>query len=209
MTDILCTERLLTQTKKPRVKIKSDLCYCTSIGVVDIKSSFGIKNTVLLILCLIMTAAFLACSKTENQDDTTDSKDTALSEYTPAPDRKVIIDTDTGADDASALILAAKSENIDILGVTVLAGNVDLEQGTKNALAALEIAGCDAPVYKGAAENFSGKKIDAFSVFGTDGMGDADLIHPNGKAEDKDAIDFILETVKANPNEVEIVALRI
>ncbi len=161
----------------------------------------------MLILCLIMTAAFLGCSKTENQDDTPCSTDTALSEYTPAPDRKVIIDTDTGADDASALILAAKSENIDILGVTVLAGNVDLEQGTKNALAALEIAGCDAPVYKGAAENFSGEKIDAFSVFGTDGMGDADLIHPNGKSEDKDAIDFILETVKANPNEVEIVAL--
>ena len=135
--------------------------------MVDIKSSFGIKNTVLLILCLIMTAAFLGCSKTENQDDTPCSTDTALSEYTPAPDRKVIIDTDTGADDASALILAAKSENIDILGVTVLAGNVDLEQGTKNALAALEIAGCDAPVYKGAAENFSGEKIDAFSVFGT------------------------------------------
>ena len=68
-------------------------------------------------------------------------------------------------------------------------------------------AGCDAPVYKGSAENFSGKKIDAFSVYGTDGMGDQDLIHPTGKAEEKDAIDFILETVKENPNEVEIIAI--
>lgn len=120
---------------------------------------------------------------------------------------KVIIDTDTGADDASALILAAKSENIDILGVTVLAGNVDLEQGTKNALAALELAGCDAPVYKGSAENYSGEKINAYSVFGQDGMGEKDLIHPNRKAEDKDAIDFILETVAADPGEVEIIAI--
>ena len=46
------------------------------------------------------------------------------------PRRKVIIDTDTGADDASALILAAKSRELSILGVTVLAGNVDLEQAT-------------------------------------------------------------------------------
>ncbi len=154
----------------------------------------------------MMTGLF-GCSKAEPQDDTPNTTETALTEYTPAQNRKVIIDTDTGADDASALILAAKSENIDILGVTVLVGNVDLEQSIENAPAALEIAGCDVPVYKGSAENFSGEKINAFSVFGTDGMGDADLIHPKGKAEDKDAIDFILETVKANPNEVEIIAI--
>lgn len=165
------------------------------------------KHIISLILCLIMTAALFGCSETETRDDTPDSAKPALTEYTPAPERKVIIDTDTGADDASALILAAKSENIDILGVTVLVGNVDLEQGTKNTLAALEIAGCDAPVYKGSSDNYKGESINAFSVFGTDGMGDADLIHPTGKAEDKDAIDFILETVKANPNEVEIIAL--
>ena len=120
---------------------------------------------------------------------------------------KVIIDTDTGADDASALILAAKSPEMDILGVTVLAGNVNLEQGTRNALAALEIAGCDAPVYKGAAHNYEGREIFAFSVFGADGMGDKDLIHPRGAAQEENAIDFILRTVRENPGEVEIIAL--
>ena len=98
--------------------------------------------------------------------------------------RKVIIDTDTGADDAAALILAARCADIDILGVTVLVGNVDLEKGTQNALMALETAGSSAPVYKGASENYSGEPIQAFSVFGEDGMGDAGLIHPSGKAED-------------------------
>ena len=168
-----------------------------NIGVVDIKSIFRDKNTIILILCLLLTTALFGCSKTE----------TAQTEYTPATNRKVIIDTDTGADDASALILAAKAENIDILGVTVLVGNVDLEQSTKNALAALETADCDAPVYKGSADTVDGTVKTAFSVFGTDGMGDADLIHPKKQAEDGDAVDFIIDTVKRNPNEVEIIAI--
>lgn len=156
-----------------------------------------------LLLCVIIG---LLCACTSDQSDRITASRPAK-EYTLSPARKVIIDTDTGADDASALILAAKSENIDILGVTVLAGNVDLDQGTENALAALQIAGCDAPVYKGSADNYSGEEIHAFSIFGTDGMGDADLIHPDVAAEKQDAIDFILESVKANPNEVEIIAL--
>lgn len=160
-----------------------------------------------LLLCLVLVFALCGCSTTENSSDSQMTAEASQTSYTLAPERKVIIDTDTGADDASALILAGKSKNIDILGVTVLAGNVDLEQGTKNALAALEIAGCDAPVYRGSSKNYSGEKINAFSVFGTNGMGDADLIQPTGKAEDQDAVDFILETVKANPDEVEIIAL--
>ena len=124
-----------------------------------------------------------------------------------APKRKLIIDTDTGADDASALILAACSDEVEILGVTVLTGNVDLEQGTKNALMALEMAGVEVPVYQGETEKASGETIHALSVFGTDGMGDADLIHPAGKAQEGDAVSFILDSVRAYPGEVEIVAL--
>ncbi len=123
------------------------------------------------------------------------------------PARKVIIDTDTGADDASALILAAKSGAVDILGVTTLAGNVDLEQSTKNALMALELGDSDAPVYKGAAEILSGRKIDVFSVFGADGLGNAGLIHPERKAEEQDAASFILDTVRQAPGQVEIIML--
>lgn len=121
--------------------------------------------------------------------------------------RKIIIDTDTGADDASAIILAASVPGIEIVGVTVLAGNVSLEQGTKNALAALEIAGCDAPVFKGSDTRYDGTTISPHSVFGMDGMGDMDLIHPLGKAQEGDAIDFILDTVRDNPGEIEIIML--
>lgn len=120
---------------------------------------------------------------------------------------KIIIDTDTAGDDAAALILAAKSKTVDILGVTVAAGNVSLEQGTRNALAALELAGCSAPVYAGAETPFSGEEQECFSVYGVDGMGDADLIHPQGKPQAQHAVDYILDTVKAHPYEIEIVAL--
>ena len=123
------------------------------------------------------------------------------------PARKIIIDTDTGADDASALIIAANSPEIEIMGVTVLAGNVDLEQGTKNALAALELADCDAPVYRGSEIRYDGSPILPHSVFGTDGMGDMNLIHPKRAAEEEDAIDFILDTVRSAPGEIEIVML--
>ena len=124
------------------------------------------------------------------------------------PSRKLIIDTDTGADDVSAIILAASSKDIELLGVTVLVGNVDLERSAKNALMALEMAGSDARVYKGASENLTGETIEAFSVFGSDGMGDIGLVHPKGEAEEKDAVDFILEMIRQYPNEVEIVMLR-
>ena len=120
---------------------------------------------------------------------------------------KIIIDTDTAGDDAAALILAARSPDVEILGVTVLAGNVSLEQAAKNALAVLELIGCDAPVYLGARAPLSGEEKECFSVYGVDGMGDADLIHPKGKPQEKHAVDFILETVRANPGEIEIVAL--
>lgn len=159
-------------------------------------------------LCVLMTVFFCACSAGSSTPDQSQPTESQITEkYTLSSPRKVIIDTDTGSDDASALILAAKAPNLDILGVTTLAGNVDVEQGTKNALAALELAGCGAPVYRGSSENYSGDTINAYSVFGTDGMGDADLIHPNGKAAEQDAIDFILETVANNPDEIEIIAI--
>ncbi len=121
--------------------------------------------------------------------------------------RRIIIDTDTGGDDAAALILAAESDAVEIVGVTVAAGNVSLEQAAKNCLATLELVGCGAPVYLGAKTPLSGEEKECFSVYGKDGMGDADLIHPKGTPAKQNAVDFILETIRANPGEIEIVAL--
>ncbi|MCR4845776.1 MAG: nucleoside hydrolase [Eubacterium sp.] len=163
-----------------------------------------------IIACIPLLCLLCSCgTNTKKANKETDSAETTSdnTEQTEQSPRKLIIDTDTGADDASALILAAKSKNIDILGVTTLAGNVEMEQSTRNALMALEIAGSNAPVYPGADKTFSGKKISAASVFGKDGMGDANLINPKGVAQDTDAVTFILDTVKKYPDQVEIILL--
>ena len=161
------------------------------------------RNTKRIIIGMMLMLILLLCACADKGAGA-DKKATG---NTNAEKRKVIIDTDTGADDSSALILAAMCDDIEIVGVTVLVGNVDLEQSAKNALMALEMAGCDAPVYKGSNDTINGIKKTAFSVFGEDGMGEADLVHPKREAEEEDAVDFILDTVKSNPGEIEIVAL--
>lgn len=121
--------------------------------------------------------------------------------------RKFIIDTDTASDDAAALMIAAFSPDIEILGVTAVAGNVDVRQAADNALMTLEVCGCDAPVYLGAPRPLVRERRETISVHGKDGMGDGDLIRPIKKPAEKRAVDFILDTVAKYPDEVEIVVL--
>lgn len=146
-------------------------------------------------LSLILLLSFVSCGSPVADKETSEKT------------RRVIIDTDSGADDAAAIILAAKGSRLTIEGVTVLAGNVDLKQAADNAMMALEVAGASVPVYEGATESVAKVEFEPFSVFGKDGMGDADLVHPAGKPESKHAVDFILETVKKYPGEIEIMAL--
>lgn len=121
--------------------------------------------------------------------------------------RRIIIDTDTAGDDAGAMMLALKSQHIKVEGITVLAGNVNIEQAAKNAIMTTEVPGVKVPVYKGASTTYTGKVRDVFTVFGKDGMGDKDLIHPKGQAEKQNGIDFILDTIRKNPGEIELVCL--
>ncbi|MBP5223312.1 MAG: nucleoside hydrolase [Lachnospiraceae bacterium] len=177
------------------------------------------KSWFSVLLMIVITVSLCACSVPTGSGTVDDSSaqitdegasdrmETASGAGAQDGKRRIIIDTDTGADDASALILAAMMPDVEIVGVTVLVGNVDLEQSTRNAFAALEMAGCEAPVYKGSADSYDGKVTTAFSVFGKDGMGDAGLIHPKKQASEGDAIDFMINTVKENPGEIEILAL--
>ncbi len=120
--------------------------------------------------------------------------------------RKFIIDTDTGSDDAVAMMIGLLSDGIEVLGVTTVCGNVPLELATQNALMTKEICGSNVEVYKGASKPIFRERQETTSVHGKDGMGDMDLIHPKTKANDMHAVDYIIETVKNNDN-VEIVAL--
>lgn len=122
--------------------------------------------------------------------------------------RKFIIDTDTGSDDAVALIMALKSEEVVIEAITTVCGNVPLEQATQNALMTLEVTKAQMPaVYVGEAKPLKRPLRTAKSVHGKDGMGDCDLIHPTLKPDSGHAVDKVLELVKKNPNEMEIIAI--
>ena len=121
--------------------------------------------------------------------------------------RKIIIDTDTAGDDAAAIMLAVKTEDVEILGITIVNGNVPLNSAAANALMTLELCGAKIPVYNGSARPLVREPLSAVSVYGSDGMGEKDLIHPAGRPEDKHAVDFIIEMAKKYPGELEIVEL--
>ena len=121
--------------------------------------------------------------------------------------RRFIIDTDTASDDAAAIMIAAMSPQIDLLGVTIVAGNVGLAQAADNALMTLEVCGCDAPVFLGARQPLFHDRHETISVHGKDGMGDCDIIHPQKSPETMRAVEFILSQVEKYPDEVELVVL--
>lgn len=120
--------------------------------------------------------------------------------------RNIIIDTDVGSDDAVAIMLAVNDPQVKVLGLTIVAGNVPLNLAMANALQTLEVCGKDIPVYVGADRPLVRKPVTAVNVHGQDGMGDSNLIHPTTKPQTKKAVDYILETVAANP-QVDIVML--
>jgi purine nucleosidase len=119
--------------------------------------------------------------------------------------RKLIIDTDTGSDDAVALIMALKSANVKVEAITTVCGNVPLELATKNALMTIEVAnGQEPPLYIGAAKPLMRDLVTAVNVHGEDGMGDCNLINPTLLPETKHAVDAILDIIENNPGEIEI-----
>ncbi len=122
--------------------------------------------------------------------------------------RKFIIDTDTASDDSAAIMMAALTESIELLGVTTVGGNVCVEQAAKNALQTLEVCNrSDVSVYLGAKRPLFHERKETISVHGLDGMGDRGIIHPSGVPANQRAVEFILDMVKKYPGEVEIAVL--
>ena len=113
--------------------------------------------------------------------------------------RPFIIDTDTASDDAVALIMALRWPEVDVKAITVVAGNVGVEQATRNALYTVESCGRDVPVYMGASKPLTRAHESGQWFHGQDGMGDHDYPLPTRQAEARPAIDAIIETVKAHP----------
>ncbi|SFP09145.1 nucleoside hydrolase [Tranquillimonas alkanivorans] len=115
--------------------------------------------------------------------------------------RKIIIDTDPGQDDAVAILLAlASPDELDVLGITAVAGNVPLELTAKNARIVCELAGktgvkvfagCDAPLKR--------PLVTAEHVHGKTGLDGPTLPDPEMPLQDQHAVDFIIDTLRTEP----------
>jgi purine nucleosidase len=110
--------------------------------------------------------------------------------------RKIIIDTDPGQDDAVAILLALGSAELEIVGMTVVAGNVPLRLTEKNARKICELAGRpDIKVYAGAIRPLARELVTAEEVHGETGLNGPQLPEPTMKLQDQYAVDFIVETL--------------
>ncbi|EPY28132.1 nucleoside hydrolase [Strigomonas culicis] len=90
--------------------------------------------------------------------------------------RKIIIDTDCGGDDAIAIMTALTDENTQVIAITAVWGNVDVDQGVQNLGKLLDLYGRDIPFFKGAAGPLVGtRETVQWGGFGKDGFGDADF----------------------------------
>ncbi|MFI6437295.1 nucleoside hydrolase [Streptomyces sp. NPDC050759] len=115
----------------------------------------------------------------------------------------VIIDCDTGVDDALALLFAVRHPGIDLRAVTCVAGNTDVDGVVRNTLTVLEQAGAgDIPVARGAARPLIEPVRVAHHVHGLDGMGDLGLPAPTRVAVDVDAVTLLRREILASPTPV-------
>ena len=123
------------------------------------------------------------------------------------PRRDVIIDCDTGVDDALALLLALRSPAFNVLGITTVAGNTTVEKATRNTMVVVEHSDKRVPVMQGAFRSLIGTQFTAEHIHGSDGMGDIGFPDPQGSANDEHAVDFLVRTFMNSAQPVDLITL--
>lgn len=122
--------------------------------------------------------------------------------------RRVILDVDTGVDDALAIMLAVRSPELEVLGITTVSGNVPVAQCTANTLLTLEaLEAPNVPVVSGAAVPLAKEAFSAAEVHGTDGLGNVTARYPTPlRRATPGAVEFLLEMIRRFPEELTLVA---
>jgi hypothetical protein len=119
----------------------------------------------------------------------------------------LIFDVDTGIDDALGLLLACAAPAATILGVSTVAGNVDLQRATRNTRAVLALAGrSDIPVWPGCVRPLVREAADASLIHGGSGLGHAVLPEPDAPEAADNAIDAVVAAARKYPGQVVLVA---
>lgn len=110
--------------------------------------------------------------------------------------RKIIIDTDPGQDDAVAILLALASPELEVLGITTVAGNVPLALTTRNAQLIVGLSGQTVPIVAGRDRPLNRQLVTAEYVHGQTGLDGIDLGEPHVPVTPGDGVDFIVDTLR-------------
>jgi len=122
--------------------------------------------------------------------------------------QQMILDVDTGIDDALALMVAVRHPNVNLRAVTCVAGNASLEQVVRNTLTVLDAAGADSiPVAAGASRPLLAEANHAAHVHGADGLGDLSLPQSSRAVEPVHAVELLRREILASPTPVTLVPL--
>lgn len=121
--------------------------------------------------------------------------------------RKIIIDTDPGIDDAIAILLAlAAKKKLDVVALTTVSGNANIDKVTVNACKVLEIAGrTDIPVYKGCEKPMERPRVEDDDFHGDDGLGNTKLPAPEKGIEKEHAVDFLIRKAREEKGNLTLV----
>lgn len=118
---------------------------------------------------------------------------------------KIILDCDPGHDDAVAITLAANSDKIDLLGITVVAGNQTLEKTQINARNVCQWLGVDVPVYAGCGQPMVREKMIAGDIHGETGLDGPVFPPPTKELEKEHAVNFIIKTLMESDGDITMV----
>lgn len=121
--------------------------------------------------------------------------------------RPIIIDTDPGIDDAAAICMAVKNERIDVRLITTVAGNVDLEKTTKNALRLVEFLNADIPIAKGMDRPLLRESVYADDVHGESGMEGYIFPEPLHKPLEQHAVEVLKDTLMKSEEKITLVTI--
>jgi purine nucleosidase len=124
----------------------------------------------------------------------------------PGAKRSILIDTDTASDDAVALIMALRCPDVQVEAITVVAGNVPIEQACRNALFTVELCSADVPIFAGADKPLNRDLQIADWFHGQDGLGDHGYAPSRRCTEAEHAVEAIIRTVKQHPG-IEVITL--
>ena len=121
--------------------------------------------------------------------------------------RKIVIDCDPGNDDATAILMANAAPNLEILGVSTVAGNLNADITAYNALAVADYLGMDVPVTRGAYPLMKKYEPLDVSVMGASGLGRAVLPKPKKQLDRRTSTELLRDLIEENASNIDILAL--